>query len=289
MRLRLLNDAWCNFIPDFIIFCRYNEMELIQNKYYIVRTGDFATNGNAKLLYGVISSILCIDDYISNNSTDCFTILTGSTIVWTIVELCLHMTNTRKINPMYVYVFDKTYQLPNYAGIILQGFQEGGVITTIGLYYGDRLHTTYSLIHLHLLILLGSGTILMRTKSTQIASKRQINTMGSICFIGSITFYNIMCIYYYPEHIQRQISMFFTMIYFCSIWTFFSWYKGFRTIQVHIKNPKFCLETITGSSDSLQEYLIKPVHLLDTFLILSYDILFEIGIAYLFFYNIFLL
>ena len=27
-----------------------------------------------------------------------------------------------------------------YFGIFLQGFQEGGCITTIGLYFGDRLH-----------------------------------------------------------------------------------------------------------------------------------------------------
>lgn len=264
-------------------------MYLTQNKYYIVRMGDFATNGNAKLLYGFISSILCVDDYLSNNSTDCFTILVGSTTIWTIVEWCLHITNTRKIRPMYIYVFDKTYQLPNGVGIILQGFQEGGFITTIGLYFGDRLHTTYSWIHLHLLILLGSSTILMRKNTTTVASKRQINTAGSILCIGSATIYNMMCMFYYPEHIQRQISMIFSMMYFCSIWTIVSWYKGFRTIQVQIKNPKYCLDAITGSSDSLQEYFIKPVFALDTFLILSYDILFEIGLAYLFFYNLFLL
>jgi len=51
-------------------------MDLIQNKYHIIRIGDFATNGNTKLLYGVFACILCIDDYISNNSSsDCLTIM----------------------------------------------------------------------------------------------------------------------------------------------------------------------------------------------------------------------
>ena len=48
-------------------------LSLVQNKYYIVRLGDFATNGNTKLLYGLFSILLCIDDYISRNSKDCFT------------------------------------------------------------------------------------------------------------------------------------------------------------------------------------------------------------------------
>ena len=266
-------------------------MDYIQNKYHIIRVGNFATNGNTKILYGLISGLLCMDDYISRNSTDCFTIWVGSTAVWSVVEFCLHMSNTRRINPMYMYIFNEKYQLSKIMGIILQGFQEGGFITTVGLYYGDRLNNANTFREFHLLILFVITTVVNRpnnTELTKISSKRQVNTIGSILFIGSITLYNTFILYQHPEHIQRQLSMFLTMIYFSSYWTFFAWYKGFRTIEVQIKNPKYCLESVIGSSDSLQPYFTKSVNLFDTFCILTYDVLFEIGIAYVFFYNIFL-
>ena len=128
-------------------------LSILQNKYYIVRLGDFATNGNTKLIYGLFSIILSFDDYISRNSTDCFLILFGSTIIWTFVELFLHTTHTRIIKPMYIVLRNEKYQLSQTMGIILQGLQEGGVITTVGLYFGDRLYEIKYIILLHAFIL----------------------------------------------------------------------------------------------------------------------------------------
>jgi|SaaInlStandDraft_6_1057023.scaffolds.fasta_scaffold81261_1 hypothetical protein len=269
-------------------------MDLIQNKYHIIRIGDFATNGNTKLLYGVFACILCIDDYISNNSSsDCLTIMAGSSIIWTMVEMCMHMNSTRLIKPMFIYASGYKYQLPRPVGTLLQGIQEGGVITTVGLYYGDRLYHIGSLVHLHVFILFVVINVLSRTvnvNTTAVASKRQVNTSGSLLGIGSVTVYNMMMLYQYPTHLQRQLSMFFAMIYICSVWTFFSWYKGFRTIEIHVRNPLYCLDTINLLEESsLQEYTIKPVNNWDTFMVLGYDIIFEVGVAYVFFYNLFLL
>ena len=259
-------------------------LSLVQNKYYIVRLGDFATNGNTKLLYGLFSILLCIDDYISRNSKDCFTILIGSTIIWTIVEIYLHISCTRIIKPMYITLLDHKYELSQSTGIVLQGLQEGGLITTLGLYFGDRITEIKYIILLHLFILYAMINVYMRKNITK-SSKRQVNTYSSLLFISTITIYDIKCLYQYPQHIQRQLSMFFIMVYICSFWTFFSWYKGFRSIEVHIKNPNYI---VNMDNNSIQEYYIKPITKLDTFNILSYDIIFEIGIAYILFYNLFL-
>jgi len=75
-------------------------LPLIQNKYYIIRYGDFATNGNTKLGYGLFTLMLCMYEYIINNSLDCFIILLGSTTIWSFVELFLHISKTRVIKPM---------------------------------------------------------------------------------------------------------------------------------------------------------------------------------------------
>jgi len=47
-------------------------MFLTNNKYNIVRIGDFATKANTKINYCLFSIGLCLDDYIMNNSIDCF-------------------------------------------------------------------------------------------------------------------------------------------------------------------------------------------------------------------------
>ena len=48
---------------------------LVNNKYYIIRTGDFAVNANKKIVYTIYALILCVDDYINNKSNDCFKIM----------------------------------------------------------------------------------------------------------------------------------------------------------------------------------------------------------------------
>ena len=79
------------------------------------------------------------------------------------------------------------------------------------------------------------------------------------------------CFYYNPIHRMSLIKMFFTMVYLSSIWTFISYYKQYRGIEI-------------SKNDIVQ----TSTHF-DAFLILGYDVVFEIGIAYLTFYNLFLL
>ena len=64
-------------------------MDLFNNKYYMIRLGNFATNGNTKILYCFFSIFLCIEEYFMKNKTDCFIIMTGSTIMWSLIELLL--------------------------------------------------------------------------------------------------------------------------------------------------------------------------------------------------------
>jgi hypothetical protein len=72
-------------------------MTIYDNKYYIKRIGDFATNGNKKIIYSLFSILLCFDDYVNNHSYDCFRIMLGSTFVWTLIEIYLNISKTRVI------------------------------------------------------------------------------------------------------------------------------------------------------------------------------------------------
>jgi len=275
----------------YFVYYYINMWSLIQNKYHIVRIGDFATNGNTKILYSGVSIIMCISDYISRNSFDCLSIFVGSTIIWSFIELLLHVSRTRVIKPMYITTpYTSNYQLSQPVGIMLQGLQEGGLVTTLGLYFGDRIFEIKTFVLVHLFILFIIRTILTRPNTTRIASKRQVNTPSSLICIGTVTVYDVYMLYHNPEHIYRQLSMFFIMTYICSIWTYFAWYRGFRTIEVHIKKRKNYITISSINSDTtLEDYHIKPVTIYDTFFILAYDIFFEIGIAYMLFYNLFII
>ena len=248
---------------------------MLDSKYFIIRKGDFVLFAYIIIYYILFSILLCLVDYFMNNSIDCFRIMTGSTIVWSIIEFILHYTNTRIIKPMYLTTYcNNKILLPRSLSVILQGSQEGGVVTTFGLYFGDRIHKLICLINLHFFI--GYIVLNMNSKqnATNVASKRQINNNGSLITISTITFYNMYSLYLYPNHIIRQIRMLFVMVYVCSVWTYIAYKKGFRVVETHY---------IQNSST-----IIEKKSIMNTIFVLGYDVFFEIGIAYLTFYNLFI-
>ena len=252
-------------------------MNLINNKYYITRSGDFAIDGNKKILYSLFSIGLCLEEYLTRQSTDCFHIMVGSTLVWTLIEFFLYITNTRKIKSMYITNYNgKQIKLHKSISLFLQGFQEGGVVTTIGLYFGDRLYEPKYLIMYHSFILFMIMNMAKKQKhETTVLSKRQVNTLSSMFIMSYITLYNVRSMLLYPSHFYRQCKMLFSMIYISSVWTLIAYYKQFRKVEIHYNQ---------GS-----HYIVKPFSHWDAFWILGYDVLFEIGIAYLTFYNWFII
>ena len=76
-----------------------------------------------------------------------------------------------------------------------------------------------------------------------------------------------------PTHLKRQFTMFLPMIYISSIWTLMAYYKNFRNVEVEVRNKD-------------GEYVVKPHCKYDAFFILGYDVIFEIGVAYLTFYRL---
>ena len=262
-------------------------MNTIHNKYHIVRYGDFATNGNTKLFYSIFAGTLCIDDYRTRNSTDCIIIAAGASVIWTIVEIYLHTSGTRVITPMFIGLRNNPniqIILPTALGALLQGVQEGGVVTAVGLYYGDRICDITILARLHLFIAVVIANVWMRDTNVGtnvVASKRQVNTSGSMMLIIAATAFDMMMLWKHPEHIYRQMAMLSVMVYICAWWTFVAWYRGFRSVEVHVKRD-------TRENDH-QEYIMKSATTTELFAVLGYDVLFEVGIAYLVFYNIFII
>lgn len=251
-----------------------NIMNLLYNKYYIIRTGDFATNANKKFIYISLGLGLCFHDYTVNNSIEYYYVMLGSSCIWTLIELFLNQQKIRIIKPMKLNINGRIYALNKYIGITLQGIQEGGVVTIIGLYFGDRFYSVYYQILYHLLIAYMVTNMVSKTPDIKVLSKRQINTPLALLLMSSATLWNGVILYNHPHHIQRAFNMFISMIYISSVWTYVSYYKGFRQVEVCVKENN--------------HYNIKEQNPVDAFFILGYDVLFEIGIAYITFYNLFI-
>lgn len=247
-----------------------------QNKYYIVRKGDFAVNGNKKIVYSLLSFVMALDDYMNNNSSDCMTIMIGSTFVWTIIEAFLHLSKTREIKSMYIQLNGMKFSIPTFWGIFLQGFQEGGLVSTFGLYFGDRLSQPLHLCLLHVFILFIVKGLMSKNRGYNVLSKRQINAPGSLAMIGLITVYNLKIALEFPQHIYRQTRMVSVMVYVCGIWTCIAYHKGFRGVYKDVML-------------NVGSYVCAPPSYVEELIVLGYDVIFEIGVAYLTFYNWFVL
>jgi len=248
-------------------------MKIIDNKYYIIRTGDFATNANKKIIYSLLGLGLCALDYMENGTLEYSKLMIGSSILWTFVEYVLNNQQIRVIKPMSIVFNGNTYIVNKYIGICLQGIQEGGAVSIIGLYFGDRFFSFYYQICYHILILYMVTNMMTKKSNLKVLSKRQVNTPGSLFFMTTISLWNVMVVYYHPNHMYREFNMFLSMTYISGIWSIVSYYKQFRQVEVHIKQNDL--------------YHTKNTTWKDGLFILGYDVFFEIGIAYITFYNLF--
>lgn len=257
-------------------------MILTKNKYYILRVGNFGTNANTKLYYCFFTILLCIEEYITVNRIDCYIIMRNSTILWSIIEFFLHISKTRIIKPMNLHIMNTEIQLPMYIGIFLQGFQEGGCITTIGLYFGDRIHIFKYGVFLHLMILFIVWNVWNRELTKQVSSKRLVNSDSSLILMGSITVYDIIKLYQNPQYIKRAFFMFFIMLYVSSCWTCITWYRGFRKVNAY--EYQYEISNTSTNTNTNANIYIKKNNKYNIFFVLFYDVFFEIGMAYLFFF-----
>lgn len=250
---------------------------LFTNKYYITRTGDFATDANKKLGYTMLGVCLCYHDYIERGTLEYASIFMGASLFWTAIELFLNMTKSRLIKPMVLQV-RRRVRIPvnKYIGIALQGTQEGGVVTVIGLYFGDRSRSIHYQTIYHIIILYMMLNMTCKKSNLKTRSRRQINTCSSLSIMGTVTLYNAATLYYNQRHLYRILNMFLSMIYISSIWTYVSYKKMFRNVETesfHTETNDYELDTSTNKT---------------VFNVLAYDVIFEIGLAYITFYNLFI-
>ena len=88
---------------------------------------------------------------------------------------CFIYDKNKVIKPMYLTgPYKQKFLLPKYLSLFLQGFQEGGVVTTFGLYFGDRITHTKYFLFFHLFISYIILNMTQKQNISNIASKDKL-------------------------------------------------------------------------------------------------------------------
>lgn len=228
------------------------EEEEFDNHYYIVRHGAFATKGEVKLLYSIFSLYMC------DGNIEYLALFAVSSILWALVELVLQLCGTRKIQPMQFL----GRPLPLAASLMLQGAQEGGFVCVYGIWFGDRLFSHWNyLVSTNLFML---SLILWNGRNAknleQNASRRCITAFWPLFALTITGIVNVIGLLYIET--DRPMRMLFVMSLLGAVWTAGQVALGMRGVM----------------------HGDKPGTALETFAVLSFDVLIEIACAYLPFY-----
>jgi hypothetical protein len=219
--------------------------------YFIVRNIGFATNGNIKLLFTLISLFIC------SFGIDYLNLYLISTLYWATFEFLLQLFKIRKIESMHLYIFDEIVTLPIPIACLFQGSMEAGFITISALLFTRSSNIT-KLIYL-LWIFLHTKYLCKKNITMTGSSRRRVTSKLSIIILSIVTIFDL--IYLLPKFSEYFINM----ILIGSVWTIATYICGTRIVQ-----------------DKNEE----KVSLIQHFCVLTYDVIFEICCMYLPFFLI---
>ena len=266
--------------------------------YYILRSNTFARSANTKLLYtlGAICIAVQQKEYII--------LYTFSTGFWTFIEYLLVWTSIRKIKTMIFQplsllpciptLYNRKYKLNQITSAVLRGSMEGGFITTYSLYWADNI-LVYPFSFIGSLIVIFMHTLVLNyntkiSKNRKILpnnynstlstynnrngkinhnSIRHVNSKRALTVLAGISIIDV----YYLAFIgfQREIVFLTMMIIFGSVWT----------SAHYLCNTRQVLCCNTRPFTDAHAYIPNKTHV---FLTYYFDVVVEIGIAYMPFY-----
>ncbi len=222
---------------------------------YMIRNGSVGINYESKLIFTIVSFIICLYDWKQNKRKDYFWIFLIGSIFWTLVELSLHLSGTRKMVPPYLF----GAEIPRFFGILLQGTFEGAFMGVLGVFFGDRMmnpetRKKYIVIYAVVLSLLLGSTLLQRVPTKDVggdvASRRQMFGITGTIFLLSIVAINLIWLWKRANKTQRNriIYMFIVMFLFTTVWTIGAYIANTRWIEVGVAP-----DNLNEASDNLRQ------------------------------------
>lgn len=234
----------------------------------MIRGGGFGNNFETKLYMTLIALFAVIYDWKVKKRTDYWFVFLIGTVIWGGVELSLQIAGTRVVVQNYLFGLP----LSVFSTALLRGTSEGAVIAIIGVFFGDRLLDSkdrkWSIVGFILLNLVIVLMVLQQyqptiTSGENVPSRREIFTPVAVIFMILMIIIDLYW-YFRSDSITRKrgLWMFYVLLLFSTIWTLTEYLCHTRWIEIM-------------SLGSLQH--ADPI---TEFLALLYDIVVEIGFAY---------
>jgi len=246
---------------------------------FMIRGGSFGEDFGAKLIMGLLALIACIYDWKKNERMDYLWIYIFATVIWAASELLLQLSGTRVFQEKDFFGIDITHAI--YLTVILQGMSEAALVTTIGIFFGDRIKnkdTRKRWIVIYLIFLSGFVLLYLRNGinfasvpegDLSIPSRRDMFPLLANIFIA------IMCaiaiIWFIKadsETRKRGLFTYLIMASFIAWWTLMEWLSGQRWIEVgNLTNGVY---SNLSRADPFVEFLA-----------LAYDYMVEVSLIYI--------
>ena len=236
---------------------------------YIIRGPDFGSNFEQKLWLALFAVLLMLWDVFRQKRYDYFWVFLTGTIIWSLAELSLQTTGARvmPLRELYGAI------LPLPISTLLQGMAEGAFVAVFGLFVGDRLQNKQTR-GFALILLFGICVLLLIRaffpETTEVSdlivppSRRNIFAPRALVFLACMTVFNIIFWIIYKVHQKRILSMALVMVAVVTTWTLEQVLIGSRWVET--------FNALTGTYQSASAIV--------TFLVFSFDIIFEMMMAY---------
>ena len=251
----------------------------------MIRGGSFGEDFGLKLIMGLAALAACIYDWRKNKRLDYLWVYFFATLIWAGSEIMLQLGGTRVFQEKFFFGIDVSNIIIFTA--TLQGMSEAALVTTIGLFIGDRLIDEDSrksgILGLIILMVLltfqylrsGINFANVNAGDLSIPSRRDMFPLMANVFIAIMcTLAIIWLIKSDSATRKRGIAMYLVMAGFIAWWTLMEWLSGQRWIEVGTINPD-------GSYSNL-----RRADALIEFLALAYDYMIEVSLIYVPFVSI---
>lgn len=238
---------------------------MFDDTWFIIRDAAFGRDFTPKLWVSLIGIGLVLWDWRTQRRRDYLWVFVVGTVLWAGAEALLALQGVRDM-PERV-LFGRPIPLP--VSYLLQGMGEGAFIAVVGLFFGDRLLTpgrrrsaALGLAVLCGLITLASMRSAARVAGPVVASRRDVGATSSLLALVALAAIALWLVVRRRAWRPRTAAMFGVMVVLSAIWTVGQVAVGGRWVET---------ATPTGFVDA------SP---LVSFLVLGFDVLVEIAIAY---------
>ena len=251
---------------------------------FMIRGGTFGTDFGLKLIMSIITILICIYDWKTNDKRlDYLWVFLTGTLILIMGEVMMQSFGVRAIREKYLFGINITTWL--WLSIPLQAISEAAYVAIIGVLFGDRIMKEESrklwtsifiiflisrfLIPSLVLVSMGYNFTNVNAGDPNIPSRRDLFQFGTVISISILSFIAIFWLAKTDsETRKRGLYTFFVMLIFSIAWTLSEWVIGQRWIEVGISNPGGTYSNLRRADPLLE------------FSALAYDTVIEMALAY---------